>query len=203
MSGALQLLRSNDLIWSRVVNNYLMGKRQPLFVLMAWNADTTRMPYRMHSEYLRKLFLENDLAEGRYAVGGRSIARGDIRAPIFAVGTEADHVAPWRSVRKFNLLTETDVTFLLASGAHNAGVVSEPGRPGRHYRCSTKGAQDRFVDPETWASQTGPQDGSWWPAWERWLGERSGDGIAPPAIGASERGLPPLGDAPGRYVLEN
>jgi len=203
MSGAFQLLRSNDLIWSRIVSSYLMGEREPLFDLMAWNADSTRMPYRMHSEYLRKLFLENDLAEGRYAVGGCSIALSDIRVPIFALGTEADHVAPWHSVYKFNLMMESDVTFLLASGGHNAGVVSEPARPGRHYRCSTKRAQDRFVDPETWVSQTRPQEGSWWPAWGHWLGERSGDRVAPPSIGASERGLPPLGDAPGRYVLEN
>jgi polyhydroxyalkanoate synthase subunit PhaC len=98
MSGAFQLLRSNDLIWSRLVRDYLLGEREPLFDLMAWNADSTRMPYRMHSEYLRNLFLGNDLAEGRYEVDGYPIALSDIRAPIFAVATETDHVAR-RSVR--------------------------------------------------------------------------------------------------------
>src|SRR4051812_43632009 len=119
MAGAFALLRSNDLIWSRVVNSYLMGMRRNMTDLMAWNADATRMPYRMHSEYLRQLFLNNDLAEGRYKVEGRLIALTDIRAPIFAVGTERDHVAPWRSVFKIHLRTDTEVTFLVTNGGHN------------------------------------------------------------------------------------
>ncbi len=138
MIGAFQLLRYNDLIWSRMVHEYLMGERTPMNDLMAWNADATRMPFRMHSEYLRHLFLDNDLAEGRYKVGERPVALTDIRAPIFAVGTEKDHVAPWKSAYKIKLLTDTDVTFLLTSGGHNAGIVSEPGHPHRHYRVTTQ-----------------------------------------------------------------
>jgi polyhydroxyalkanoate synthase len=94
MAGAFQLLRSNDLIWSRLVHEYLMGQRSTPIDIMAWNADATRMPYRMHSEYLRSLFLDNDLAEGRFKVDDRPIAVHDIRLPVFAVGTETDHVAP-------------------------------------------------------------------------------------------------------------
>src|SRR5262249_37728221 len=137
MAGAFQLLRSNDLIWSRLVHDYLMGDRRPMTDLVAWNADRTRMPYRMHSEYLRRCFLRNDLAEGRYEVDGRPVALTDIREPIFAIGTERDHVAPWRSVYKLNLLADTEVTFLLTSGGHNAGIVSEPGHPGRRYPLTT------------------------------------------------------------------
>ena len=154
MAGAFQMLRSNDLIWSRMVRDYLMGERQPISDLMAWNADATRMPYKMHSEYLRKLFLDNDLAEGRFVLGNRPVALSDIRAPIFAVGTETDHVAPWRSVYKFNLTTDTEVTFLLTSGGHNAGIVSEPGHRGRHYRVSHRADWDRYIDPDTWLRQT-------------------------------------------------
>ena len=138
MAGTFQLLRSNDLIWSRMVRTYLMGEREPMTDLNAWNADATGMPYRQHAEYLRRLFLDNDLAEGRLSAGGKPVALTDICAPIFAIGTETDHVAPWRSVYKFNLLTDTEVSFLLTSGGHNVGIVSEPGHPSRHYRVATR-----------------------------------------------------------------
>jgi polyhydroxyalkanoate synthase len=200
MAGAFQILRSNDLIWSRVIHDYLMGERAPMFDLMAWNADSTRMPYRMHSEYLRRLFLDNDLAEGRYRVDGRPVALTDIRAPVFAVGTETDHVAPWRSVFKLNLLLDTDVTFLLTSGGHNAGIVSEPTRSDRHYRVRDKSERDPYLDPEAWVRETPARQGSWWPAWVRWLAERSGEPVPAPTLGGTR--LSPLADAPGTYVLE-
>jgi polyhydroxyalkanoate synthase len=200
MAGAFQLLRSQDLIWSKIVHEYLMGERAPMSDLMAWNADATRMPYRMHSEYLRRLFLNNDLAEGRYAVDGRPISLTDIRAPIFAVGTERDHVAPWRSAFKVHMLTDTDVTFLLTTGGHNAGIVSEPGHSGRSYRILTKATLDKYLDPDSWLTRAEKYDGSWWPAWSDWLVTQSGKPVAPPTIGAPSR--PPLMDAPGSYVLE-
>ena len=201
MAGAFQLLRSNDLIWSRMVHDYLMGERAPMFDLMAWNADATRMPYKMHSEYLRKLFLDNDLAEGRFTVGDKPVAISDIRVPIFAIGTEWDHVAPWRSVYKFNLQTDTDVTFLLTNGGHNAGIVSQPGRDHRHYRVGTKHEPDRYRDPDSWYAETEPHAGSWWPEWTGWLDRQSGTAKAPPPMGAPEKGYPPLADAPGSYVF--
>lgn len=203
MAGAFQLLRSNDLIWSRMVHEYLMGERRPMIDLMAWNADATRMPFRMHSEYLRKLFLNNDLAEGRYAVGGKPIALSGIHVPIFAVGAEHDHVAPWQSVYKVGLLSDTDVSFLLTSGGHNAGIISEPGHPRRHYRIATKRERDHHVAPGEWFSITKERDGSWWPAWQSWLARRSGDRAKPPAMGNARAGLAPLCDAPGTYVLED
>jgi len=202
MAGAFQLLRSNDLIWSRMVREYLLGQREPMNDLMAWNADATRMPARMHAEYLRSLFLNNDLFEGRYEVCGRPIALSDIRAPIFAVATLKDHVAPWRSVYKLMLLTDTEVTFLLTSGGHNAGIVSEPGHAGRSYQVTTRQESDSYVDPERWQAATPVQEGSWWPAWVAWLAERSCGTMPPPRLGAPERGYLVLGDAPGTYVVQ-
>lgn len=202
MAGAFQLLRSNDLIWSRVIHDYLMGGRSEMNDLMAWNADATRMPYRMHSEYLRQLFLNNDLAEGRFLVGGKHIAISDIRAPVFIVGTERDHVAPWRSVYKFNLLSDTDVTFVLTNGGHNAGIVSEPGHPRRHFRMRAKTKDAPFVDPDRWFSETDAVDGSWWPALVSWLDDQSGRPVNPPPMGADTKGYAPLCDAPGVYVFQ-
>jgi len=202
MAGTFQLLRSNDLIWSRMVHDYLMGERSPMNDLMAWNADATRMPYRMHSEYLRRLFLQNDLAEGRYDVGDKPAALTDIRVPMFAVGAEKDHVAPWQSVYKIKLLSDTDVTFLLTSGGHNAGIISEPGHPRRHYRMSTKREGEPYIAPEEWFATIEPKEGSWWPTWQEWLAERSGERGKPPTLGKPAAGYAALGDAPGTYVLE-
>ena len=201
MAGAFQMLRSYDLIWSYRVSSYLMGKRREMIDLMAWNADATRMPYRMHSEYLRHLFLNNDLAAGRYQVDGRPIALTDIRVPIFAVGTERDHVSPWRSVYKVHLLTDTEVTFVLTSGGHNAGVVSEPGHPRRYYRITTRSAAAPYLDPNAWEVRAPRHEGSWWLAWEPWLAARSKACTPPPPLGAVEYGYPVLEDAPGSYVL--
>lgn len=202
MAGAFQLLRSNDLIWSQYVRQYLKGERVPMNDLMAWNADATRMPYRMHSEYLRHLFVENELAEGHYRVEGRPIALTDIRVPIFVVATRTDHVAPWLSVYKIHLLTIAPISFVLTSGGHNAGIVSEPGHRGRSYQIAGRPAEGSYVDPETWAATTPVTEGSWWPAWTGWLAGLSATPAAPPTLGAPEKLLPPLADAPGRYVLE-
>jgi polyhydroxyalkanoate synthase subunit PhaC len=203
MAGAFQLLRPNDLIWSRMIREYLLGERAKMTDLMAWNADATRMPYRMHSEYLRRLFLDNEFAEGRTVVGERKVALSDIRAPIFAVGTEWDHVAPWRSVYKLHLLADTEITFLLTNGGHNAGIVSEPGRPNRRYRVATKTETERYRDPDRWFAETPTTEGSWWPHFVEWLGRHSGEPVAPPALGAATRGFRALYDAPGAYVLES
>jgi polyhydroxyalkanoate synthase len=202
MAGAFQLLRSNDLIWSRLLHEYLAGQREELTDLMAWNSDATRMPYKMHSEYLRKLFLRNDLSEGRYEVDGRPVVLSDIRAPIFAVGTETDHVSPWRSVYKIHLPVDTDVTFVLTSGGHNAGIVSEPGHARRRFRSSRRGAGEKYLDPDTWYLITKPQDGSWWPEWVSWLAENSTGNTEAPQLGSSDEGYAPICDAPGTYVLQ-
>jgi polyhydroxyalkanoate synthase subunit PhaC len=165
--------------------------------LMTWNADQTRMPYRMHTEYLHSLFLRNELSQGHFDVEGRPVALCDIRVPIFALGTSHDHVAPWHSVFKVHLLTRSEVTFVLASGGHNAGVVSEPGHRGRTYQMLAKTGDGPYVDPDTWSKVAPHHEGSWWFDWQRWLADRSGERISPPV--ATEA----LCDAPGTYILED
>ncbi|HTT07649.1 MAG TPA: alpha/beta fold hydrolase [Gammaproteobacteria bacterium] len=203
MSGAFALLNSKDLVWSKMTHNYLMGAREPLSDLMAWNADATRLPYRMHNEYLRKLYLSNELAEGRYEVDGRPVALTDIRLPLFVVATERDHVSPWRSVFKVHLLTDTEVTFALTTGGHNVGIVNPPGvnAAGRGHRIATHAPRDKYTDPDLWFERAQWREGSWWPSWLSWLKRLSSAPVAPPAMGAPEADLPPLYDAPGRFVL--
>jgi len=198
MAGAFQLLRSNDLIWSRIAHDYLMGERAPPSDLMAWNADATRLPYRMHSEYLRKLFLHNELAEGHYLVEGKPISLSDIRTPMFVVGTVWDHVAPWKSTYKINYQVDDDVTYLLTSGGHNAGIVAPPGEAGHSYQVSTNKKDAPYVGPDEWLKAAPLVEGSWWPEWTRWLAARSGSLCEPPRMGiGTSHGLP---DAPGEYV---
>jgi len=196
MAGAFQLLRSNDLVWSYALKAYLLGEREPMSDLMAWNADATRMPYRMHSEYLRRLFLDNDLAEGRLHADGRAVALHDIRIPIFAVGAQRDHVAPWRSTHKIHLLADAEVTYLLASGGHNAGIVAEPGHKAARFQVLTKRADDGYSDPDEWIRLAPQKEGSWWLEWAAWLAARSGEPVPPLALPSA------LCDAPGTYVFQ-
>jgi len=200
MAGTFQLLHSNDLIWSRLTKEYMLGLRNQPNDLMAWNADTTRMPYRMHSEYLHKLFLHNDLASGRYEVNGQPIWFTDIHVPCFAVGTVTDHVAPWKSVYKLHLLP-LDLTFVLTSGGHNAGIVSEPGHPHRHFQIHHRSVDEPYLAPEKWQQQVPSQEGSWWPSWENWLVSHASGLVAPPRMGLP--GAKRLPNAPGSYVLQD
>jgi len=202
MTGAFQMLQSNDLVWSRYIREYLLGQRGEMIDLMAWNADATRMPYKMHSEYLRKLFLYNELAQGRFEVGGEPVSLTDIRAPIFCVSTSKDHVAPWRSVYKLHLLVDTNVTFVLANRGHNGGIVSEPGHKGREYQIRRKVEGTKYIPPDEWRDTTPVEKGSWWPALVEWLDERSGEMTEPPGMGAPSHGYAPITDAPGTYIFQ-
>lgn len=202
MAGAFQLLRTNDLIWSRLVRDYLMGERTPMIDLMAWNADPTRMPYRMHAEYLQRLYLDNELAAGRFVVDGRPAALQSIRVPMFVVGTERDHVAPWRSVYKIHHLTNTELTFVLASGGHNAGIVSEPGHPKRHFRIAERHCAGACLGPENWTEAAATYRGSWWTVWQDWLTDHSAPTkVASPTISTMNDSAT-LVDAPGTYVFQ-
>ncbi len=203
MSGAFRALNASDLVWSHAVRRYFLAEDEPDFDIGVWNADATRMPSRMHSDYLRGLFMENRLTAGRFAVDGEVIALRDIKVPFFVLGTESDHIAPWRSVYKAALFTGSELTFALTSGGHNGGILSPPGHPRRHYRVGCRTRDDRYVDPETWARNHAPKEGSWWPEWFAWLNRKSTASLVPPpTMGASDAGLAPLCPAPGTYVLQ-
>ena len=197
MAGSFQMLRSYDMIWSKMIQDYMHGEQRGMVDLMAWNADATRMPYKMHSEYLEKLFLNNDLSGGRFRVEGRSIAIENIEIPTFIVSTEKDHVAPWKSVYKLNLMLNNELVFVLTNGGHNAGMLSEPGRPGRSYHITRRKTRSRFLSPDDWleTAEFHPE-ASWWIAWHDWLSEHATGSIPATPL---ESKLPP---APGKYIFQ-
>ncbi|HEY5789166.1 MAG TPA: alpha/beta fold hydrolase [Gammaproteobacteria bacterium] len=204
MGGSFQALRSNDLVWIPMVEKYYLGKDQFMNDLMSWNADGTRMPYKMHSEYLRKLYLNNDLAEGRFEVDGKPISLADIKIPMFVVGTATDHVAPWVSVYKFHQLApEAEVTFCLTTGGHNAGIACGPVHPRRAHELQTRAPGAATLPAEQWKEKAEQREGSWWPSWEGWLAERGGAQVKPPRTGNARKGYKPLEDAPGTYVHQH
>jgi polyhydroxyalkanoate synthase len=180
-----------------MVQDYMHGTQRGMIPLLAWNADATRMPYKMHSEYLEKLFLNNDFAEGRFTVEGKHIVAENIHTPAFVVSTEKDHVAPWKSVYKTHLLINSDINFVLTNGGHNAGIVSEPGHEGRSYKIMERKKDSPYKDPTTWFEEAEQRTGSWWLALHNWLVEHSSAKMVPPP--ALDNTLPP---APGSYVLE-
>jgi len=198
MAGSFQFLHSRELVWSAKLRELWFGERLRPNDLMAWNADVTRMPAAMHSEYLRRCYLRNEIAESRYPVQGRPVSLADIRVPVFLVGTEKDHVSPWKSVYKLHRLVDGELTFVLANGGHNAGIVSEPGHRGRHHALHTRRPGDAWVPPEDWPAQAERREGSWWPSWQAWL-LAHGDGRSVPAREVRAAGT--LGAAPGRYVM--
>ena len=202
MAASFTLLNSRDLVWARMVNSYLLGHSEAPSDLASWNADATRMPYRQHSEYLHHLYLDNDLAEGRYRVDGEPIALPDIRIPAFVLGTLRDTVSPWRSVYKIIPLVSGDATFCLTSGGHNVGVVNPPGSNARsRYQIALLSAGADSVDSDAWLATAPSHDGSWWPALAEWLQEHASQRVtAAPALGNEALGYPALEAAPGRYV---
>lgn len=201
MGDAFKALRAEDMILNPAVERYYLGREPKPNALMAWNADGTRMPAKMHSHYLQQLFMENQLASCKYVVDERPIALQDIRAPFFVIGTTTDHVAPWKSVYKIHHFVRSEVTFLLTNGGHNAGIVCGPEHPRRHFQLATHDPMGKYIDPDTWAETTETQQGSWWPVWNDWLDEHSIGEISKRTMGASKKGYKVLRDAPGDYVF--
>jgi polyhydroxyalkanoate synthase len=196
MATMFNMLRANDLIWSNVVNNYLLGKEPPAFDLLYWNADGTRMARAAHSFYLRHTYLENNLIKpGHVSLKGVPIDLGQIRQHIYAVGTEQDHIVPWRAAWQITQLASGPSRFVVGGSGHIAGVINPPTK-GRGYWTNPK----RAASADTWMAAATRLDGSWWTDWVEWLRPRSGAQVPPPAPGSAAH--PPLADAPGTYVLE-
>ncbi len=202
MARAFATIRAEDLIWTRAVQRYFLGREDVPTDIGVWLSDTTRMPALMHSQYLRGLFLENRLTAGRFAVEGRVIAMKDLSVPLFVIGTETDHIAPWRSVYKTQLFTDCDLTFVLTKGGHNTGILSEPGHKGRRYRISHRPAGALYVGPDAWLAQTEAKPGSWWPDWADWLTAQGDGQVEPPGMGTPGKAFAPLAQAPGAYVMQ-
>ncbi len=196
MAGSFQFLNSRDLIWSRSTQRYLLGREEVGNDMVSWNKDTTRLPARMHTEYLDSLFLNNSLSEGHYRFDGKAVDLMDIAQPLMVVGTARDHISPWKSVYKIHAKTNTNTTFILASGGHNAGIISEPGHPHRSYQIYSVPKNHDWIDSEQWLAQAAEVEGSWWPAWSRWLSHHSSSPVKAKEIANGET----LQNAPGKYV---
>ncbi|HZR43897.1 MAG TPA: class I poly(R)-hydroxyalkanoic acid synthase [Ktedonobacteraceae bacterium] len=196
MAAMFNLLRANDLIWSNVVNNYLMGKEPGAFDLLYWNNDGTRMARAAHSFYLRNTYLENNLIKpNKIVLKGVPIDLSRIRQEIYAVGTQQDHIVPWQSAWRISQLVSGPVRFVLAGSGHIAGVISPPGKE-RGYWTNEKIAENA----EQWLEGAKQHRGSWWMDWVEWLSSRSGEQVPAPSMGSSTH--PPIIPAPGSYVLE-
>src|SRR5216683_1088972 len=196
MATMYNMLRANDLIWSNVVNNYLLGKEPPAFDLLYWNADGTRMAPAAHSFYLRNTYLENNLIKpGTIVLKGVRIDLGKIRQDLYAIGTQQDHIVPWKSAWRITQLASGKVRFVLGGSGHIAGVINPPGK-GRGYWTN----ETRVKSAEQWFESAESHKDSWWADWLEWLKPRSGEQTAPPATGNAT--YPPITPAPGTYVLE-
>lgn len=195
MAGTFNVMRSSDLIWSFVINNYLLGKEPFPFDLLYWNSDNTRMPAAMHSFYLRKMYLENKLVEpGGIELAGVPIDLGTIEVPNYMVSTRDDHIAPWKSTYAATRIFKGPIRFVLAASGHIAGVVNPPVKQKYCYWTNTK----KIKEPEKWLDGATAHDGSWWPDWEKWVGKFSGKSVKARVPG--DGGLKALEAAPGSYV---
>jgi polyhydroxyalkanoate synthase len=196
MRQVFNLMRDNDLVWSFVVNNYLLGRDPVAFDLLYWNADSTRMPAMMHAFYLRKMYLENKLVEpGGITLGGVPIDLRRVEIPAYVLSTREDHIAPWKSTYRATQLFKGPVRFVLAASGHIAGVINPPAA--KKYGYWTKG--ETPTEPETWLAQAESKEGSWWPDWDQWLAQQGGrEAVAPRIPGAGS--LPVIERAPGSYV---
>mgnify|MGYP001038512026 CR=1 FL=1 len=196
MKTTFDLLRVNDLVWNYVINDWLLGEDPAAFDMLAWNADSTRMPAAMQTEYLRTLYLQNQFAEGKLELAGERLDLTSVRQDTYVVSAEGDHIAPWKSVYAGAAKLGGTVRFVLSNAGHIAGVVNPPSAKSRHWYGE---AEHLPADPQGWRDDAGEHKASWWEDWTPWIGERAGEQRTPPPIGSEV--YPPLQDAPGSYVL--
>jgi len=197
MAWTFNMLRANDLIWSFVINNYLMGRDPPAFDLLYWNADSTRLPARMLFDYLRNMYQENLLAKpGGITVLGEPVDLGRVTTPAFFQATREDHIAPYRSVYKAMNLFAGPNRFALAGSGHIAGIINPPHKNKYQHWINEK--RKDYPDADAWLAEATERDGSWWPYWHDWNRRRSGKKVAARVPG--DGGLTPIEDAPGSYV---
>jgi len=195
MAMTFNMLRANDLIWTFVINNYLLGRKPPTFDLLYWNSDATRLPERTHVWYLRKLYNENLLVEpGGVELGGVPIDLSTIDLPVYLQATREDHIAPFRSVYKATQIYSGEVTFMLAGSGHIAGVINPPAA--KKYGFWTR--EDLPADPDDWLEQAEYHQGSWWPHWNEWIRQYAGTRLPARVPGDGELNV--IEPAPGRYV---
>jgi polyhydroxyalkanoate synthase len=196
MAGTFDVLRANDLIFNYVVSNWLMGQDPPAFDILAWNADSTRMPAAMHAFYLRHFYVENKLAAGTLEIAGKQIDLSAIKAPTYVVSAINDHIVPWESSYKTTGLVSGPVRFVLSSGGHIAGIVNPPSPKAWYEIAPTDDALPAAA--AQWRAGAERRNGSWWEDWANWSDEHSGPMQAPPRMGSEQ--YPVLGDGPGTYV---
>ena len=196
MMGIFTFMRSNDLVWNYAVNNWLMGEDPHPFDILAWNADSTRMPAKMHSFYLRSCYLGNELSQGRMELAGTVLDPASIHGDFYVLGAIEDHIAPWEgSYLTTQVLPNAGVRYVLSAAGHIAGIVNPPS-PKAWFRT----ADVHPADPKEWLDASVRHEGSWWEDWAEWIGERSGERVKPPRMGSRKHR--PVADAPGSYVLE-
>jgi len=203
MSGAFQMIGSADRKWAQMTKEYVLGERPETSDLMAWNADGTRLPICMHLQYLTHMYLNNDLAMGRYKLDSRPIDLSDIKAPIFALAAKQDFVAPWRSVYKLHQYVHGDIEFVLTSGGHNAGIINPPAsKKHSSFQHLKRSSGNESLNAQIWLEKAPIEAGSWWPYWLNWLNEHSDSQFdTPKYLGAANSQMNTLGPAPGTYVL--
>jgi polyhydroxyalkanoate synthase len=196
--NVFNLLRSSDLIWANVINNYLLGQKPPAIDMLYWNSDSTNQPREAQSWYIRNTYLENNLIKpGKVEFNGRPLDLGKITGDIYAVGAEKDHIVPWKSAWSIGKLTGGNTRFTLAAGGHIAGMIAPPDKAKGYWASEETGS---YETPDEWLENAEQHEGTWWEDWRGWLEQRSGEQTDPPQVGSEE--YPAIEDAPGTYVRE-